>query len=771
MRRRAFDSAFRSVLLACCVAGAVAHVGCNAVLGIRELEVDSRESSGQVQPIERGKVDKIDLLIVTDDSVSMAPMQDVLAAFIPDLVGRLTNPPCVDPESREFVKSIAFGETCPEGSEREFPPLFDMHVGVITSSLGGFGSDTCEPESGIDYHPNQNRQGRLQSSGVATYLDKGFLQWDPGGRYNPPGDTDTGSFVNRVGEVVQGIGTQGCGFSAPLEAWYRFLVDAAPNTGYEPAPCSDEDTGMKCVQPEGVDHTVLAQREDFLRQDSLLVVMMLSEGLDCSVDPTRGGHVVLKQKDPGGAFHLAPGTSACADDPTSPDCMSCWEVEPGSDPACSTAFNEQTDPLNLRCWDQKRRFGRSFLHPIRRYVDGLTEATLGDGSLNPVFCTPSARGTDPARCSRRLRSASDVVLMGIVGVPWQRLARDPSDISEGYRPTEQLSWTKEDFEKNGEVPPDSVDSSTTVWDLILGPTDPLSFEPDLNRGPLDPHMVQSVEPREGLLQFDASKPMELDPIHGWEREISQKNSLQYACIAQRPVPQACEEVVDCSCADQYLNENNPICWGEAGFETKLHAIGAFPSQRHLAVLKGMGAQGVVASICWADVTDENSPGYGYRPVLETLVDRMRGPLQGQCAGEKLTPDEAGRVPCSIYEVTSAEYDASGNAVCPACWSPRREADDTARATVLGAISGPVSGAACVCEIQQVPADRGLLASCVSEREPHPDVGGWCYVDPTANVTASKDLVGFCPADKKRLFRFVGEDVPAEGSLLFLRCGT
>jgi len=43
--------------------------------------------------------------------------------------------------------------------------------------------------------------------------------------------------------------------------------------------------------------------------------------------------------------------------------------------------------------------------------------------------------------------------------------------------------------------------------------------------------------------------------------------------------------------------------------------------------------------------------------------------------------------------------------------------------------------------------------------------------PASNVTASKDLVGFCPADKKRLFRFVGEDVPAEGSLLFLRCGT
>jgi hypothetical protein len=219
------------------------------------------------------------------------------------------------------------------------------------------------------------------------------------------------------------------------------------------------------------------------------------------------------------------------------------------------------------------------------------------------------------------------------------------------------------------------------------------------------------------------------------------------------------------CADQ----NNPLCWGDAGFENKIHSIGALPSQRHLAVLKGMGSQGVVASICWANEPDTSS-GYGYRPVLETLVDRMRGPLQGQCAEEKLTPNDAGRVPCSIYEVTVAEYDASGR-VCLPCSAPRREVDDAVRTEVLGAITTPVSDATCVCEISQVPADRGLLASCVSARDPHPDVAGWCYVDPAANVTASKDLVGFCPADKKRLFRFVGKDIPAEGSLLFLRCGT
>ena len=755
MRRRAL----RSALLSCCVAGLIAQSGCNSVLGIRELEVDSQGASGQVQPIERGKVDKIDLLIVTDDSASMAPMQDVLASFIPDLVGRLTNPPCVDPQSRAWVADADFGEACPEGSEREFPPLFDMHVGVITSSLGGFGSTTCTE------NPDQNRQGRLQSRGlpVDPYLNKDFLQWDPGGRYDADGEDDATEFVSHVKDIVMGVGANGCGFAAPLEAWYRFLVDPFPNTSYEPAPCSDTDTGMNCVRPEGEDQTVLAQRRDFLRQDSLLVVMMLSDGLDCSVNPERGGHFSLQREGTVGAFHLPPGTSACADDPSSPDCRSCWDVAIGSDEACNADLDEITDPLNLRCWDQKRRFGRSFLHPIRRYVDGLTKTTLEGGALNPVFCTPSARGTDASRCSRPLRGASDVVLMGIVGVPWQRLARDPNDISRGYRPAEQLSWTRADFEKRGETPPDSLDASHTVWDLVLGKTDPDSFEPDPNQGPMDPHMVQSVLPREGLEEF---KPSNADPIHGWERQIPNKGSLQYACTARRP-PKECEQdAPDCPC---FKEPENPLCWTGSTFDTQLHAIGALPSQRHLAVLKGMGSQGVVASICWANEPDTSS-GYGYRPVLETLVDRMRGPLQGQCAEEELTPNDAGRVPCSIYEVTVAEYDASGR-VCLPCSAPRREVDDAVRTEVLGAITTPVSDATCVCEISQVPADRGLLASCVSARDPHPDVAGWCYVDPAANVTASKDLVGFCPADKKRLFRFVGKDIPAEGSLLFLRCGT
>jgi hypothetical protein len=77
--------------------------------------------------------------------------------------------------------------------------------------------------------------------------------------------------------------------------------------------------------------------------------------------------------------------------------------------------------LNLRCWDQKRRFGFDSLHPIDRYTRGLTAPTVtnraGDEVPNPLFS-----GTGAAR-----RNPSLVSVAAIVGVPWQDLAKDPAD--------------------------------------------------------------------------------------------------------------------------------------------------------------------------------------------------------------------------------------------------------------------------------------------------------------------------------------------------------
>ena len=56
---------------------------------------------------------------------------------------------------------------------------------------------------------------------------------------------------------------------------------------------------------------------------------------------------------------------------------------------CCAEQNDVTDAANLRCWNQKKRFGVDMLYPLRRYVDGLTQTKVYDrnGFLvqNPLF--------------------------------------------------------------------------------------------------------------------------------------------------------------------------------------------------------------------------------------------------------------------------------------------------------------------------------------------------------------------------------------------------
>ena len=74
--------------------------------------------------------------------------------------------------------------------EREFKPIDDIHIGIVTSSLGGHGADTCSPAI-QRVRPRARRQGQLLPSvrtGIPQYSNTGFLVWDPSGKHNPPGE-------------------------------------------------------------------------------------------------------------------------------------------------------------------------------------------------------------------------------------------------------------------------------------------------------------------------------------------------------------------------------------------------------------------------------------------------------------------------------------------------------------------------------------------------------------------------------------------------------
>ncbi|MES1183019.1 MAG: hypothetical protein ABUL60_04340, partial [Myxococcales bacterium] len=166
---------------------------------------ESGDQSGwDVDVFRQRAVTKVDLLLTIDNSISMADKQALLAQAVPLLVQRLIT----------------------AGSSLE--PVSDVHVGVITSSLGSHGAngqrDVCVSADADDH---AHLLGQLRGL-PGTWRDEGFLAWDPHGEQRPPGDADAGVFSDKLRRQVQAAGEHGCGYEATLEAWYRFLIDPEP---------------------------------------------------------------------------------------------------------------------------------------------------------------------------------------------------------------------------------------------------------------------------------------------------------------------------------------------------------------------------------------------------------------------------------------------------------------------------------------------------------------------------------------------------------------
>jgi len=420
------------------------------------------------------EANQIDILLSIDNSRSMEDKQQLLALGIPDLVRLLVDPPCVDADGVSVADQPAQStDACPRGATRRYRADLSIHIGVVSSSLGDFGADSCPPES----NPANDDRGHLlfrdgDGGFVPTHADLGFLAWDPTAVEVPTGLSDEEVFSSRFADLVAGVGQDGCGYEAPLESWYRFLVDPEPSESI----ALDEDGNIVHV---GLDVALLNQRAAFLRPESLLLVLVLTDENDCSVRQEGQFYIPLLGKSGGANFRMPRARSECAVDPRDECCRSCRSNQEGcpDDPACSDPFlSAEEDHINLRCFDQKRRFGIDFLYPTGRYVAGLTDAQVQtrDGSTveNPVF----AGGRDP-----RL-----VLLAGVVGVPWQDVARrDASGEPDLVTGRNASGVATGGFMSAAEL------SIHGVWDHIVG--DPESFVP-----PSDPFMQESVAMREGV---------------------------------------------------------------------------------------------------------------------------------------------------------------------------------------------------------------------------------------------------------------------------------
>ncbi len=250
--------------------------------------------SGVVENIQVNTVDKIDLLVVIDDSGSMDVEQSSLGAGLPRLIRALTS-----------------GDL-DQDSVQDFPPASDIHVAVVTTDMGtggvfsasGSGCET-QPDLGEDAifqtTPGSNAPGTCASSFPSVLNFDGSVD-----------DPDT--FASEV-ECLVRRGTEGCGLEHQLEVALKAMTPSTSSLRFRGASQSSV-TGHGDTLNDG-----------FLREDALLVTLVVSDEEDCSVQTSE---------------------------------MNLFHPEQDN--------TEYPGPINLRCIDYP-----DALHPVERYVDGYLE--------------------------------------------------------------------------------------------------------------------------------------------------------------------------------------------------------------------------------------------------------------------------------------------------------------------------------------------------------------------------------------------------------------
>jgi hypothetical protein len=743
--------------------GAAASSAGNAAADGGESAIVPPPPRDRVQIVRDRVPNKLDLLMMIDNSLSMGDKQHLLADAMDHLVNRLVLPYCLDEQGQRTGARSSPQGLCPLGSQPEFLPFLDIHAAVVTSSLGSHGAigvnDVCT-RAGDDDHAQL--LGTLRP-GLASWNQRGFLAWDPEQKLSPVGIGDASAFAQALGEHVQAAGDHGCGYEGSLEAWYRFLVDPEPPAGVSRDP--NENTSYVT----GTSAEILAQRAEFLRPDSVLGIIMLSDENDCSIiDQGYGWLVARSSATP--TSNMYRSTSQCLANPNDACCQSCGEsvARPGcpaltTDVECAkgSSLTAAEDSLNLRCFEQKRRFGFDLLHPVQRYVSALTQSSVPrrtDGVLVPNPIYQSREGVAP-------RSPEQVLLLGIVGVPWQDLA-DPASLSgPGLRFLSEEAQLPEDR-----------------WSIILG--DPSASPPVL---PLDPFMVETtvdrttlpivqtnpIVPGEKLAPATSTNPSH-NRINGHEKVDVDQTDLQYACTFPLWTPKTCDQAAStagdaCDCFDGDLKYNPPLCQPPLGgpASTTQYFGKAYPGLRELQVLRGVGGHGIVASTC-PKSADVQSESYGYRPAMDALAGRIARQIGRSCVGLDARADVDGRIDCQVITASSRT-----SCACPAAQglSP---ASAAARAQVLAELAsvgycgpGMSCDALCVCALDQLTGTD--LKECQTSAVV-PQVPGFCYlnaVDGEVKVGApelARDCVGGAP----RRIRFSG-GAPAESSIALLYC--
>jgi hypothetical protein len=279
--------------------------------------------SGVSRKVQVRNVDKVDLLMMVDNSNSMAGEQASLKKEFPNVIRVLTT-----------------GFRSPD-DPNPFPPVKDLHVGIVSSDMGIPGVEL--PPS---CHANGGDDGMLQNmprGDNCAAMYPLWLSFIGDAKIGPL--TDAMQFANDVGCIAT-LGTGGCGFEQQLESPFKALMpkilnDASGNAIPNPYRfiATDED------RTYGRGDTPVAQggNRGFIRDSrteglSLIAILIVSDEEDCSVKETG---------------HLKPNNQLPEDSPY------------------------RQEDINLRCFNHK-----DFLYDLEmRYLKGFQALRPGNEKL------------------------------------------------------------------------------------------------------------------------------------------------------------------------------------------------------------------------------------------------------------------------------------------------------------------------------------------------------------------------------------------------------
>ncbi len=494
------------------------------------------DPTGGSPPTVQGTSPDLDLLLVVDNSIGMAAKQARLAGEIETLIRGLVDPPCVN--AAGDIEPPAEGGACGAGAARQFAPVRSLHVGIISSSLGDLTGGACSSVANSDDHARLLDRGA--SGTVATEGGLGFLAYEQGVDVSPD------DLIEKTQSLILGADQQGCGYEMPLEAMARFLV--------EPEPYQTLAKDGSLLAKQGADQLILQQRAAFLRPTSSVAVVLLSDENDCSIDVAGNGFLTLRTT----PFYKA--TAVCEVDENDPCCTSCALAEglgcslDGCNDGANSTYAIADDHPNLRCWDQKRRYGVDFHYPVQRYVNALSAATIDPA--DPSYGGPNASVANPLFAGGR--DPSQITFLTVTGVPWQDVVVDPTDNASRYRTADELS-------------------AAGAWDWITGSQ------------PGDPFMIEGFAKRTGTNPANGANVAVDNDVNGGDFSIPEEDSLQYSCLfmLEQPITQSsiCGDCIGSEC-------DNPACDGPVQIYGN-----ASPGVRQIEVARGLGSRGRVASVC------------------------------------------------------------------------------------------------------------------------------------------------------------------------------